>query len=160
MKLVSFYCDIDGGDFYSNCAKNLIKRCEDLNIEYEIVEENFGDKWIDNVRAKPKFLLKMLNKLDSDFIWLDVDCILDKKIDFNLVSDWMVDFRKDGQPCDYVHLIKNTPSNRQFLNDWINLIGNSNYGSHSCFIKLFKNLKVEPLPGGYFRLKVSDVKKK
>lgn len=33
MKLISFYCDVDGGNFYKNSSKNLIQDCIDFGIE-------------------------------------------------------------------------------------------------------------------------------
>jgi hypothetical protein len=80
MKLVSFYCDVDGGNFYTNHSIRLKKKCVDLGVPHIITQENFGESWIDNVRAKPIFLLKLLNELNDDLFWLDVDCDIVKKL--------------------------------------------------------------------------------
>jgi hypothetical protein len=119
MKVISFFCDVDEKKFYQNKSVELIGMCNSLGVEHLVVEENFGNSWIDNVRAKPNFLLKMMNTLDHDFMWLDVDSFISKKIDFDFDCDWMMDFRPDGLPHDYVHIIKNTNGNKDFMNKWI-----------------------------------------
>ena len=60
MRLVSFYCDVDDSSFYKDNSIRLGRQCGDLGVPNLIVEENFGKDWIDNVRAKPFFLLKMM----------------------------------------------------------------------------------------------------
>lgn len=160
MKIISFFCDVDEKKFYENKSKELLNMCNSLGMEHLIVEENFGKNWIDNVRAKPIFLLKMMNILDNDFIWLDVDCSVNKKIDFELDCDWMMDIRDDGEPHDYVHIIKNTEKNKEFMNKWIKEIENKKRGSHTAFINIYKKLNYKPIPSGYFSLGLADVKSK
>jgi hypothetical protein len=160
MKLVSFYCDVDGGDYFSKCAKRLKDRCDFLEVDCLILEENFGQNWIDNVKAKPLFLLKIMNSINTDFIWLDVDCFLLKKPDFVNCHDWMVDFRKDNSPCDYVHFIKNTEQNKEFMYKWVDLINTKDLGSHTSFISLSCELNLGRIPDGYFKLGVSKINKK
>jgi len=160
MKLVSFYCDVDEKKYYQNKSVMLTQMCNTLGMEHLIVEENFGTNWIDNVRAKPKFLLKMLNLLKDDFIWLDVDCSITKKIDFNLDCDWMVDFRPDGEPHDFVHVIKNTESNKDFLLRWIQEIEIKQRGSHTAFMNIYKSLNFREIPKGYVSLGLADVESK
>jgi hypothetical protein len=160
MKLVSFYCDVDDSDFYKKNSVRLRRQCEELEIPNLIVEENFGKTWIDNVRAKPTFLLKMMDFIDEDFLWLDVDCIINKKIDFALDTDWMCDITKDGCPHDYVHLIKNSESNKNFIIKWINEIEEQKRGSHTAFIRIYKSLKFSRLPEGYVSLGLSNIDSK
>jgi hypothetical protein len=160
MKLISFYCDVDEKKFYQTKSVLLKQMCDSLGMEHMIVEENFGSNWIDNVRAKPKFLLKMLDLLNDDFIWLDIDCNITKKIDFNLDCDWMVDFRADGEPHDYVHVIKNTEGNKDFLRRWIQEIEMKQRGSHTAFMSIYKSLNFERIPKGYVSLGLADVESK
>lgn len=160
MKLVSFYCDVDGGDFYTHHAIRLKKQCEILKIPHLILKENFGTSWIDNVRAKPEFLLKMMNQLDEDFFWLDVDCNIHKKIDFKLDVDWMSDMRKEGKPHDYVHFIKNNQSNKEFMIKWIAEIDKHKKGSHTAFINIYSNLNFKQIPDGYVSLGLSTIESK
>jgi hypothetical protein len=150
MKLISFYCDVDGSNYYSDSAKKLRDKCNILGVENLILMENFGTNWIDNVKAKPVFLKKMLNELDSDFIWLDVDCDIHKKIDFDLKSiEWMVDFRDSKTPHDYVHVVKNCENNKLFLDRWIQEVSDKNKGSHSAFINIYKSLNYNIIPKNY-----------
>jgi hypothetical protein len=160
MKLISFYCDSDNSNFYTKCAERLKKQCDDIKMPSVILHENYGDSWIDNVRAKPLFLLKMLNQLEEDFIWLDVDCSIHKKIDFEFSVDWMIDIRNDGNPHDYVHLVKNNSSNKEFIIKWINKIDENKGGSHSAFIEIHKDLKFDIFHSGYVSLFLSDVQSK
>ena len=156
MKLVSFYCNIDGSTFYSDCAKLLKNACASLNMDNLIVNEKFGTSWIDNVRAKPIFLLKMLNELNEDFMWLDVDCNIHKKIDFEIATDWLVDFRKKNIPHDYVHCIKNNEKSRSFIDTWIKKIDEQKKGSHTAFISISNMLNLTQIPNGYVSLGISN----
>jgi hypothetical protein len=160
MKVISFFCDVDEKKFYENKSVELINMCKSLGVEHLVVEENFGKNWIDNVRAKPNFLLKMMNTLDHDFMWLDVDCYINKKIDFDFDCDWMMDFRPDGQPHDYVHIIKNTEKNKDFMGRWIQEIEEKKRGSHTAFMNIYKTLNYKPVPSGYVSLGLADVESK
>lgn len=160
MKIVSFYSDIDGQDYYSKNAEKLIQNCKDLGMDFDIRNENFGNSWIDNVRAKPVFLLKMLNELKQDFIWLDVDCVIHKKIDFNLDSDWMIDYRINNTPHDYIHIIKYNQSNIDFINRWIKEIEIEKRGSHTAFINIYKSIETSKIPGGYFSIGLAQTDSK
>jgi hypothetical protein len=160
MKLVSFYCDIDNSNFYKNSAIRLKKQCDDLYIPNLILEENFGNEWIDNVRAKPEFLLRMMNLLNEDFLWLDVDCNIHKKIDFELDVDWMSDLKVDDSPHDYVHFIKNTQSNKDFIIKWMNEINEQKRGSHTAFIRIYKELNFSKIPGNYVSIGLSNIESK
>ncbi len=160
MKLVSFYYDVDDSNFYTKSAINLQKQCISLDMPHLILNEKFGDTWIDNVRAKPIFLLKMLNELNEDIFWLDVDCNIHKKIDFTLDVDWIFDIRNDTQPHDYVHYIKNTNENKLFLQQWISEIELRNRGSHTAFIQIHDKLSSKRIPYGYVSLGLSDIKSK
>lgn len=160
MKVISFFCDVDEKKFYETKSKELSNMCDKLGVEYLILEENFGGNWIDNVRAKPNFLLKMLNTLNHDFVWLDVDCIIHKKFDVQFDCDWMIDFRPDGQPHDYVHVIKNSQTNKDFLLKWIEEIEDKKRGSHTAFMNIYKSLNYKPIPSGYVSLGLADVESK
>lgn len=160
MKLVSFFADVDNNTFYSDNAKRLRDQCERLGVDSEIVEMNFGSQWIDNVRAKPAFLLETLNRLNESFVWLDCDCDIKKPLDFNVRADWGVYLREDGSPHDFVHYVSNTQESRDFLELWINTIKEKQKGSHTAFISIFDKINSEILPEGYFSLGLAETDSK
>lgn len=160
MKIVSFYCDIDGTNFYSENAIRLIDNCKKLKIDYYIVNKNYGNSWIDNVRAKPIFLLNMMENLKEDFIWLDVDCNILKVIDYTIIKDWGVLLRDDNNPHDFVHIIKYNQRNKDFLQKWKEEIDKIKKGSHTAFINIYKELNYEVIKPNYFQLGISDIESK
>lgn len=155
MILVSFYCDVDNNQFFEKNAIRLKKQCQALDMPHHIVPEHYGYSWIDNVRAKPRFLLKMLDHLKDDIFWLDVDCSIHKKIDFKIDVDWICDVKTDGRPHDYVHFIKNNQANRDRIAKWIVEIENLQRGSHTAFALIYKDLHTAPMPTGYVSLGLS-----
>lgn len=164
MKIVSFYSDIDNSNYYKNHSLRLKKMCDELDIPHLIVERNYGDKWIDNVRAKPLFLKEVLEALNEDFIWLDIDSnVLTSINKLNINSDWMVDMRNNNTPHDYIYIIKNIESNKMFIEEWIKTIDKRNRGSHTAFIEIYSKLNYSIIPPGYFSIgelsKVEDKKK-
>ena len=162
MKIVSFYSDIDNSNYYKNHSLRLKRMCNQLNVPHLIVERNYGRKWIDNVRAKPLFLKEMLETLNEDFIWLDVDSnILTSINGLDINSDWGVDMRNDNTPHDYVHIIKNIESNKIFVEEWIKTIDKRNRGSHTAFIEIYPKLNHSIIPPGYFTIgELSNVEDK
>jgi hypothetical protein len=102
----------------------------------------------------------MLNELNQDFVWLDVDCNIKRKLDFTIKGDWMVDFKTGGNPHDYVHCIKNNEGNKIFLQRWIEEIENKKRGSHTAFINIYKSLNYSAVPANYFSLGLSQVQSK
>ena len=157
MKLVSFYFDVDSNDFYYNASLKLKKQCDILKQPYIIVERKFGNSWIDNVRAKPLFLLEMLNHLDQDFVWLDIDSKIHKKVDFQINTQWMLSINRfsDNDPYDYVHVLKNTQNTKDFLNNWVSKIEEIGKGSHTAFNQIYQQLSYTEIPKGYFSNGVS-----
>lgn len=162
MKIVSFYHDVDDSKYYTNHSYRLKQKCEKLGIESIIIEKNYGDKWIDNVKAKPLFLKEMLLTLNEDFIWLDIDSDIIKPPPTGFFSgDWMCDLRPNNTPHDYIHIIKNKKSNLEFIESWISKIEENNKGSHTAFIEIYKSLNLHHIPKGYFSIgELSNVESK
>ena len=156
MKIVSFYADPDGRGYFKAAALRLMEQCRNLGIDYDICEENFGPDWIDNERAKARFILRKFNELREPFIWLDSDCRIMRHIDFAIKADWGVYLREDGKPHDFVHYIGDVHRNRQFIERWVAAIEAQGRGSHTAFISLFDELNSEILPARYFELGLSD----
>lgn len=160
MKLVSFYADVDGKTFYSDAAKELMKECESLGVEYIVRERHFGNNWIDNVRAKPQFLLEMFDELKEPFLWLDCDCRILRPLDFVVNEDWGVYMRENGTPHDFVHYISYSEKVRNFLLEWIKAIDTQGRGSHTAFISIADKLSIGVLPGGYFEIGLAETESK
>lgn len=53
---------------------------------------------------------------------------------------------------DYVHAIKYSNRNLQFLSMWITAINEQQRGSHTAFISIHKNLNYDVIPEGYTTL--------
>ena len=151
--IISFYCDVDGSAFYSNCAKWLSAVCDQLETPYYIVKRCYGSSWIDNVRAKPEFILETLDRLVGDCIWLDVDSLLLQRPNFKL-DKWAVMLRKDTSPHDFVHYIPNNNASRLFLRKWIDEIKRAKRGSHTAFISIAKDYQI--LPDDYFQIGLAE----
>ena len=81
-KLVSFYVDVDGTDYYSRCAERLKKQCQSLNIPHDIRQYRSTGNWLKNCNLKPTFILEMFNELQYPFFWFDVDCEITKELSF------------------------------------------------------------------------------
>lgn|ERR1035437_9835920 len=160
MKIVSFYSDVDDSNFYSDCAEKLKQKLDYLGLEYVIKNKSFGNNWIDNVRAKPLFLQEMMIELNEDFIWLDIDCSIIKKIDFTIKSNWGVLLREDGTPHDFVHYVSNTKESKKLISKWIEQIDIDKKGSHSAFNSIVSEINYSEIPTGYFEIGLSEVKSK
>lgn len=162
MKIVSFYCDVDNSTYYSDSAKKLSAACDSLGISYDFRNINHSDTWIENTRFKPSFILQMLNELNEDLIWLDIDSMVHKKIDFNISNNWLSTYNEnDGYPHSFAHIIKNNKSNKRFIEKWIRKINESNGADHTAFIGIYKQLDFSKIPRGYFSLgNESNVKSK
>jgi len=151
MTVISFYNDVDGKTFYSDCAKRLKENCERLGLKYAIEPRDYGENWIDNERAKPTFIREMMSKLEDDLLWIDVDCVIKRvpDIDLNRRYRWGIRFRSDGTPHDYVHFINNSSFNAMFITSWINEIERCGKGSHTAFVNLFDMLDAFELQDDY-----------
>lgn len=163
--LVSFFNDPDGGDFFASKAKQLFDKCVTLSVPNKIYYfPEGGQDWISNVRAKPVFLLNEFKKMKEGqfLVWLDADCDILKFPDFEITSDWMVMFRDDLTPHDFVHVIKICEKTEEFLNEWIQETERINAGSHSAFVNLYKKHGsfITGIPDGYFALGLSDTQSK
>lgn len=78
--VISFYSDIEGGDYYSRNAKRLMKQLDDLDIEYDIQEkESLGDYRL-NCLSKPEYILNKMRELNRPVIWLDIDSRVHQKL--------------------------------------------------------------------------------
>lgn len=89
MKIITFYCDVDGKDYYSRCSKNLEQMCSTFDIEVDMVEKESLGSYRDNCLSKPKFILEKLSEYREPVCWIDVDTVFKKRPDafFNCPLD-------------------------------------------------------------------------
>lgn len=153
MTVISFYCDVDGKTFYSDCAKRLKQNCEALGLKYCIEERNYGNDWISNERAKPTFIQEMMSKINDDLLWIDVDCRIKRVPSSTEISPfldpWGIRLREDGTPHDYVHYISNTNYNNYCLDKWIEEINRCGKGSHTAFVNICHQVDTYELNDDY-----------
>lgn len=142
LPIVSFYCDTDGGNFYANCARRLKQQCAKLKIPCYIKNMKFGSTWIDNVRAKPKFMLRMLTQLNTPIIWLDIDTQLlaspTKAEKLLKHSDWVIATKnRDDRVWFWGHFygVANTPAATALLGAWAQACDERpNSGDHTTLV--------------------------
>lgn len=152
-KVISFYYDTEG-TFYSDKAKELAENCNRLGIEHIIVERKYGNRWIDNVRAKPLFLLEMIDH--APFIFIDVDCKINSIPDMD-GCEWGFMTREDSFLVhDFVHYV----NSKKFIHRWIDEIKKQNRGSHSALRSIIDTVKWCGIPHDCFDLEVSTIKDK
>lgn len=158
--LVSFYCDLGSDTYYSQAANHLRQQCELLRVPHHIESRSFGTAWIDNVRAKPVFLLETLEKLNQDFLWSDVDnALMAAPVEADSMAstvDWGFVRRKSLCVYDCVHLVGNTCRAREFLTRWIGACDAHSGGSHRALAtilpeELAAGLNAAYLPISYVR---------
>ena len=81
MKIITFYCDVDGRNYYTQCAKNLEKMCEEFDIDIEMTEKESRGNYRDNCLSKPSFILEKLSQFKEPVCWVDVDTVFKKRPD-------------------------------------------------------------------------------
>jgi hypothetical protein len=122
-KFISFYCDRDGGDYYSSCAKKIKSRLDELGASHDIREIPSQDHYMLNCLEKPKFILDMLNELDESLIWIDIDCTINQLPEELDAVETDVGFaiREHDLKTPHSALIffNNTEKSKEFIRDWI-----------------------------------------
>ena len=80
--LISFYADVDDGDYYTRHAKRLIENCKHLDIPLHIEELPSEGDYRLNCLKKTKFILDKWNEIDVPIVWMDVDSLIHTNLDF------------------------------------------------------------------------------
>lgn len=156
-KLISFYADIDGSNFYSSSGKRMIHRCKRLGIDHHIVELKSQRNYFKNTLMKPQFILDCLKKFNQPVLWVDVDSIIHRKpvLDDALLSHDIsgVDRGTSSDNKIFEHDIfvsplyfNTTQKSFDFLNKWIEDCKNPdmNYeGDHSPFLYLLHEMDIK-----------------
>lgn len=156
--LVTFFSDVDGRTYYSDHAKRFIKNCTDLGMPFIIRElESRGDYRL-NCLSKPKFLIDMMNEINTPFVWMDVDSIMHKKLTIfdDLAPNCDLGFafpkiptKEDNSislPKASPIFVNNTALAIEFLNEWASMAEDIKkkdipYFDHEILVNLFvKNI--------------------
>ena len=80
-EIISFYSDIDGTTYYSDCAKRLTPQLTALNVPHDIREKPSLGSYQKNCLSKPLFIYSMLTEKKKPLVWLDVDSTVLKPLD-------------------------------------------------------------------------------
>lgn len=87
-KIISFYSDITSNNYYSNCASNLQKKCDEFNLDYDIVKLESKGSYMLNCLQKPHFIKNMMEKHKCPLIWMDCDTNLVEPFDaFDAITE-------------------------------------------------------------------------
>ena len=162
MKVVAFYTKNTPYELVYNqhLAPSLKKF--NMNLHLETVE-NSGS-WIKNTCLKPVILLKALNTLNEDLLYLDVDAevvqfpqlIDDIPAEYDVAwhyLDWDKHYNRVGCKKELITctmMLRNNDKVKKLLQDWID-IGNHDTDQHTLDRAMLNNkdLKIYELPEEY-----------
>lgn len=71
--IISFYCDIEGRTYYSDCAVGLTKKFIEFGLNYSVEQLESHGNYMSNCLRKPGFILKKLEEYKKPLIWMDID---------------------------------------------------------------------------------------
>ena len=156
--IVSFYRDILGKTFFSDSARAMEAKCEELGIPHYIKSRDYGSTWWDNVRGKPTFLLETFDTLQKPFLWVDADSIIGAVPD-EVDSFTDVDFAsvpgKLLKVMDCTHYVGTSPLTRKLLVEWKERCDKQverakrkrgcRVGSHQALHKILTSAKYRPI---------------
>lgn len=151
-KIVSYYTKNDKNKFYEKAAEELKKQCETFSFDYYIEEKPSEKDYNLNIKYKPIFIKKCLEKFNKPILFLDIDAQLTGIIpkEMNLLDEYDIAVTKTwGDPIqlneeykkhmkipktpndltirDGFLYAKNNSNSINFLNDWNNMCQSSHY---------------------------------
>lgn len=72
-EIISFYSDVDGTSYYTDCANRLTEQLTELEVPFDIRPKESLGTYQKNCLSKPLYILSMLEEKKKPVIWLDVD---------------------------------------------------------------------------------------
>lgn len=72
-KIISFYSDIEGKTYYSDCGRQLMQKLNQFNVNHDIEELPSSGNYMRNCLKKPSFILSKLIQYKKPLIWMDID---------------------------------------------------------------------------------------
>ena len=156
-KFISFYCDRNGGDYYTKCKDELQSRLDEFEANYHIEELPSRENYMLNCLMKPQFILDCIKKLNEPVIWIDIDCKINQlptELD-SIETDIALAIREHDLKTPHSALLffNNTEKSISFLEEWKELckgkeleasVGKYTKGDHHQLILLSKNNKTKP----------------
>jgi len=73
IKLISYYSDLPGLDYYKNCSEEFLQNCLYFNIDAHVQNLESAGSYRLNCLRKPQFILDCLIKFNTAVMWLDID---------------------------------------------------------------------------------------
>jgi hypothetical protein len=71
--IISFYADFEDNRYYEGFAKELIKKCKEFGVSYDISEAQSRGSYSANCLMKPEFILDKLKEHKKPILWMDCD---------------------------------------------------------------------------------------
>lgn len=71
--VISFFSDLKGSTYYSDCARALVQNCDRFGIPHDIRELPSENDYRLNCLKKPQFILDVLKERQGPVLWLDCD---------------------------------------------------------------------------------------
>ena len=168
--LVSFFADVDDKPYYSDHAKRFIKNCRDLGIPSIVRELQSKGNYRLNCLSKPRFIMQMMQEINSPFVWMDIDSIIHKPLNVfdDLVASCDIAFafpkvptKEDNSmslPKASPIFVNNTAAGKEFVYKWVSaadqiLKSDIPVFDHEILVKVFlselKKTRLGCLPMGY-----------
>jgi len=96
---------------YRKLATTLMQSLDKFGLDYDFLEvDRCGEDWIEHVKNKPYFILKMMEKHDRPVIWIDSDCEV-LKYPSELLSVWkdagLINWNPKKEVCNAVIYLAN-----------------------------------------------------
>jgi len=173
-KIVSYYTKNDKNKFYEKAAEELKKQCETFSFDYYIEEKPSEKDYNLNIKYKPIFIKKCLEKFNQPVLFLDIDAQLTGTVpkemirldeyDIGITKSWGDPLELEEEYKKHMTIPKtpqelsirdgflyanNNKNSINFLNDWNDMCQSSYYKkwrSHRPLDHTFKLHLIEKKP--------------
>lgn len=145
---------------YPEFARQLSQNCENLNLEYYIVEKQSSGDYVKNCNIKPFFIREMLEKFKKPILWMDVDGSIVSSPNLFFTDDILnydIAANRGRSNSEKIHVgsiwFNYTKAAMSFVDGWCESVSNggiddgqfnSTWKKHKDIIKFYE------LPSNYF----------
>ena len=153
-EIISFYSDVDGTTYYSDCAKRLAPQLTALDIPHDIRDKPSLGSYQKNCLSKPLFIASMLAEKKKPVVWLDVDASVIRTMEMLDSYEGNTDI---GIACSQNNIMTAIPcmmyfgytdASNWFLNEWISmcnaLLEVGKWFDHEAMLSIIHNCKDNP----------------